>query len=96
MKKIFMGVVVSDKVDKIVSVKVECCFVYFLYGKVVICSYKYVVYDENNEYKIGDWVEIIVVCFISKIKIWKVIKLIECFRGIEIIFVEIEVVGGEV
>ena len=92
MKKTFTGVVVSDKADKTVSVKVERRFMHPLYGKVVTRSQKYAAHDETNEYKIGDRVEIIAVRPISKTKTWKVTKLIERPRGIETTAVETE--GG--
>ncbi|THF85671.1 30S ribosomal protein S17 [Deinococcus sp. KSM4-11] len=93
MKKTFTGVVVSDKADKTVSVKVERRFAHPLYGKVVTRSHKYAAHDEKNEYKIGDRVEIIAVRPISKTKTWKVTKLIERPRGIETTAVETE--GGK-
>ncbi|WP_019588643.1 30S ribosomal protein S17 [Deinococcus apachensis] len=93
MKKTFTGVVVSDKADKTVSVKVERRFTHPLYGKVVTRSKKYAAHDETNQYKIGDRVEIIAVRPISKTKTWKVTKLIERPRGIETTAVETE--GGQ-
>ena len=92
MKKTFMGVVVSDKADKTVSVKVERRFMHPLYGKIVTRSKKYAAHDEANEYRIGDRVEIIAVRPISKTKTWKVTRLIERPRGIETTAVETE--GG--
>ncbi|WP_019012089.1 30S ribosomal protein S17 [Deinococcus aquatilis] len=92
MKKTFTGVVVSDKADKTVSVKVERRFAHPLYGKIVTRSHKYAAHDEANEYKTGDRVEIIAVRPISKTKTWKVTKLIERPRGIETTAVETE--GG--
>ena len=91
-KKTFQGVVVSDKADKTVSVKVERRYAHPLYGKVVTRSQKYAAHDENNEFKIGDRVEILAVRPISKTKTWKVTKLIERPRGIETTAVETE--GG--
>ena len=93
MKKTFTGVVVSDKADKTVSVKVERRFAHPLYGKIVTRSHKYAAHDEENEYKIGDRVEILAVRPISKTKTWKVTKLIERPRGIETTAVETE--GGK-
>ena len=90
MKKTFTGVVVSDKADKTVSVKVERRFTHPLYGKVVTRSKKYAAHDETNEYKTGDRVEIIAVRPISKTKTWKVTRLIERPRGIETTAVETE------
>jgi small subunit ribosomal protein S17 len=91
-KKTFQGVVVSDKADKTVSVKVERRYAHPLYGKVVTRSQKYAAHDENNEFRIGDRVEILAVRPISKTKTWKVTKLIERPRGIETTAVETE--GG--
>jgi small subunit ribosomal protein S17 len=76
-RKAFIGVVVSDKADKTVSVKVERKFTHPLYGKVMTRSKKYATHDENNEFKAGDVVEIVSVRPISKTKTWKVAKLIE-------------------
>jgi small subunit ribosomal protein S17 len=76
-RKSFVGVVVSDKADKTVSVKVERKFTHPLYGKVVTRSKKFASHDENNEYKAGDIVEIVAVRPISKTKTWKVAKLVE-------------------
>jgi small subunit ribosomal protein S17 len=76
-RKTFIGVVVSDKADKTISVKVERKFTHPLYGKVVTRSKKYATHDENNEFKSGDVVEIIAVRPISKTKTWKVQRLVE-------------------
>jgi small subunit ribosomal protein S17 len=76
-RKTFIGVVVSDKADKTISVKVERKFTHPLYGKVVTRSKKYATHDENNEFKTGDVVEIIAVRPISKTKTWKVQRLVE-------------------
>jgi small subunit ribosomal protein S17 len=93
MKKTFTGVVVSDKADKTVSVKVERRFMHPLYGKIVTRSKKYAAHDETNDYKTGDRVEIVAVRPISKTKTWKVTRLIERPRGIETTAVETE--GGQ-
>ena len=79
-RKTFTGVVVSDKADKTVSVKVTRRFMHPLYGKVVTRSKKYASHDENNEYKAGDTVEIVAVRPISKTKTWKVTRLVERAR----------------
>ncbi len=92
-KRLLQGVVVSDKADKTVSVKVERRFMHPLYGKVVTRTKKYAAHDENNEFRIGDRVEILSVRPISKTKTWKVIRLIERPRGIETTAVETE--GGQ-
>lgn len=43
-----VGIVVSNKMDKIVVVVVESCFFYFKYGKIVVKIKKFKVYDEEN------------------------------------------------
>ena len=72
-----IGRVVSDKMNKTVTVLVEHRVKHPLYGKVVTKSAKYHAHDENNEYKEGDLVEIIATRKLSKTKAWKVSKLLE-------------------
>ena len=72
-----IGRVVSDKMNKTVTVLVERRVKHPLYGKVVTRSAKYHAHDENNECKEGDLVEIIATRKISKTKAWKVSKLLE-------------------
>ena len=71
------GRVVSDKMNKTVTVLVERRVKHPLYGKVVTKSAKYHAHDENNECKEGDLVEIIATRKLSKTKAWKVSKLLE-------------------
>jgi small subunit ribosomal protein S17 len=76
-RKIRVGVVVSDKPDKTVIVKVERRLSHPLYGKSVARSQKYYAHDEKNEYKIGDTVKITETRPLSKLKRWRVIGLVE-------------------
>jgi small subunit ribosomal protein S17 len=71
------GRVVSDKMNKTVTVLVERRVKHPLYGKVVTKSAKYHAHDENNEYKPGDLVEIVATRKLSKTKAWKVSRLLE-------------------
>ena len=71
------GRVVSDKMNKTVTVLVERRVKHPLYGKVVTKSAKYHAHDENNEYKQGDLVEIVATRKLSKTKAWKVSRLLE-------------------
>src|SRR5207247_1117846 len=71
------GRVVSDKMDKTVTVLVERRVKHPLYGKVVTKSHKYHAHDEKNEFKEGDLVEIVATRKLSKTKAWKVSKLLE-------------------
>ena len=58
LKRTLIGKVVSDKMDKTVSVLIERRVKHPLYGKIVRRSKKYLAHDENNQAKIGDTVEI--------------------------------------
>jgi small subunit ribosomal protein S17 len=72
-----IGRVVSDKMNKTVTVMVERRVTHPLYGKVVTRTRKYHAHDENNEYKEGDLVEIEACRKLAKTKAWRVIRLIE-------------------
>jgi len=72
-----IGVVVSDKADKTVTVQVERRFAHPLYGKQVAKTKKYQAHDENNEYKVGDKVRMVETRPVSKTKRWRVAELIE-------------------
>src|SRR5437762_3117125 len=72
-----IGRVVSDKMNKTVTVLVEHRVKHPLYGKVVRRSKKYHAHDENNEYKEGDLVEIEACRKLAKTKAWRVKRLIE-------------------
>ena len=71
------GRVVSDKMDKTVTVLVERRVKHPLYGKVVTRSRKYHAHDENNEFKEGDLVEIQACRKLAKSKAYRVTRLIE-------------------
>ncbi len=71
------GRVVSDNMDKTVTVLVERRVKHALYGKVVTKSAKYHAHDENNECKEGDLVEIEACRKLAKTKAWRVKRLVE-------------------
>ncbi|MBV9555900.1 MAG: 30S ribosomal protein S17 [Pseudolabrys sp.] len=73
-KRTLQGVVVSDKQDKTVVVRVERRFSHPTMKKVVRRSKKYHAHDETNEYKIGDQVWIEERRPISKLKRWAVTR----------------------
>ena len=75
-----VGRVVSDKMDKTVTVRVERKVKHPLYGKYVTRSRKYHAHDENNEYHPGDLVAIEECRPISKTKAWRVARLVEKAR----------------
>jgi small subunit ribosomal protein S17 len=75
-----IGRVVGDKMNKTVTVLVERRVKHPLYGKVVTRSRKYHAHDENNEYNVGDLVEIEACRKLAKTKAWRVTKLLEKAR----------------
>ena len=76
-RKVRVGVVVSDKGDKTVVVKVERKLAHPLYGKAVARTKKYHAHDEKNEYRVGDTVRITETRPLSKTKRWRVIGLLD-------------------
>ncbi len=76
-RKVRVGVVISDKPDKTVTVTVERKLAHPLYGKQVSRTTKYHAHDENNEYRVGDTVRIMETRPLSKTKRWRVTELIE-------------------
>jgi small subunit ribosomal protein S17 len=70
------GRVVSDKMDKTVTVLVERKVKHALYGKIVSLSKKYHAHDEKNEFHPGDVVTIEETRPISKTKAWRVAGLV--------------------
>ena len=77
MTRTFVGKVVSDARAKTVTVLVERRAKHELYGKIVAKSRKYHAHDENNEFKIGDVVEISESRPLSKTKSWVVTRLVQ-------------------
>jgi small subunit ribosomal protein S17 len=71
------GRVVSDKMNKTVTVLVERRVKHALYGKFVTKSRKYHAHDETNECKAGDLVEIVACRKLAKTKAYRVSRLIE-------------------
>ena len=81
-KRTLTGRVVSDKMDKTVTVLVERRVKHPLYGKFITRSRKYHAHDEKNEFKPGDTVMIEECRPLSKTKSWRVARLIEKARTI--------------
>jgi small subunit ribosomal protein S17 len=73
-KRILQGVVVSNKMDKTVTVKVERRFKHTLYKKFIRRSKKYAAHDETNAVKVGDVVKIQECRPLSKRKKWEVVN----------------------
>lgn len=72
-KRTFTGLVVSNKMDKTIVVKVERTKIHSKYHKRYKVHRKYKVHDEKNKFKIGDKVKFIECRPLSKCKRWRVI-----------------------
>ncbi len=77
LKRVLTGTVVSNKMDKTVTVLVERKVKHPVLGKIVRVSKKYHAHDENNELGEGDVVMIEETRPMSKTKSWRVTKLVE-------------------
>ena len=75
-RKVRIGTVVSDKMDKTVVVNVEWRQPYALYKKSVRRRTKFTAHDSENQYKVGDLVRILEGRPISKTKRWRVVELL--------------------
>lgn len=73
-KRVLKGVVVSDKMDKSITVRVERRVRHQTYGKFIMRSKKFMAHDETNEFKAGDQVEIIETRPLSARKRWLAIS----------------------
>jgi small subunit ribosomal protein S17 len=73
-KRVLQGVVVSDKQDKTIVVKVERRFTHPLFKKTVRRSKNYHAHDEANGFKVGDQVEIEETKPLSRLKRWVVVE----------------------
>jgi len=76
-RRFFTGIVVSDKMDKTIVVRVEKMKKHPLYKKYIKRAKKYKAHDEKNEAKIGDMVLIGETRPLSKTKYFELVKIIE-------------------
>ena len=74
-RKELIGIVVSDKADKTITVKVETYKKHPLYGKRVKYSKKYAAHDEKNIAKVGDTVKIVQTRPLSKTKRYELVAV---------------------
>jgi small subunit ribosomal protein S17 len=77
LKKVRVGVVASNKMDKTITVLIERKLKHPIYGKFVKKSRKFFAHDEKNECNEGDTVKIAETKPISKNKTWKLVEIIE-------------------
>lgn len=76
-RKVRTGIVVSDKMDKTVVVRVDRMAKHSLYGKPVLRSKKFMAHDEANDCRMGDTVRIGETRPLSAKKRWEVLEIIE-------------------
>lgn len=79
-KKIYTGLVVSDKMDKTIVVSIVNKTLHRLYKKYVVRTKKVKAHDEMNEAHIGDTVRVIQSRPISKEKCWRLLEIVERAR----------------
>ena len=77
LRKVKVGVVVSDKMDKTIVVAIRDNVKHPLYKKVMKRTYKLKAHDEKNECGIGDTVEVMETRPLSKDKRWRLVRIIE-------------------
>ena len=77
LRKVMIGKVVSDKMDKTVVVAVETSVKHKVYNKIMKRTYKLKAHDEANECKIGDTVKVMETRPLSKDKRWRVVEVME-------------------
>ena len=76
-RKVRVGRVVSDKMDKTITVAIEENVKHTLYGKIVRRTYKLKAHDENNTCQIGDRVRVMETRPLSKDKRWRLVEIVE-------------------
>ena len=77
MRKTRVGVVVSDKMDKTITIAVKYRVRHPLYGKIMKRTTKIKAHDENNECGIGDTVRVMETRPLSHDKRWRLVEIIE-------------------
>ena len=81
LRKVLIGTVKSNKMDKTVVVAVETSVSHGVYGKTVKRTYKLKAHDENNEARIGDKVVIMETRPLSATKRFRLVEIVEKARG---------------
>jgi small subunit ribosomal protein S17 len=76
-RKVRVGVVVSDKMDKTVLVRIDRRVRHPLYKKTVARANKLAAHDEHNDAHVGDLVRVVETRPLSKSKRWRVVEIVE-------------------
>lgn len=77
IRKSRVGIVVSNKMDKTITVKIERRVKHPIYGKIVRMSTKLTAHDEKNECNEGDTVKVMETRPLSKTKRWRLVEVVE-------------------
>ena len=77
LRKVMIGTVTSNKMDKTIVVSVETSVKHPIYGKVVKRTYKLKAHDEENACNVGDKVKVMETRPLSKDKRWRVVEIME-------------------
>lgn len=77
VRKVRVGKVVSDKMNKTVVVAVDRKVPHALYNKPMVSTKRFKAHDENNECQVGDTVKIVETRPLSKDKCWRVVEILE-------------------
>ena len=77
LRKVMVGTVVSNKMDKTIVVAVETSVKHPIYGKIVKRTYKLKAHDEENTCQIGDKVKVMETRPLSKDKRWRLVEVLE-------------------
>jgi small subunit ribosomal protein S17 len=76
-RKVRTGVVVSEKMDKTVLVRIDRKVRHPLYKKTLARSNKLAVHDENNDARVGDTVRVMETRPLSKTKRWRIVEIVQ-------------------
>lgn len=76
-RKVRQGIVVSDKNDKTIVVQIEERKPHPVYGKMITTTKKLHAHDEGNEAGMGDTVQVMETRPLSKMKRWRLLKIVE-------------------
>ena len=77
LRKVRQGIVVSDANDKTIVVAIKARKPHPVYGKMITSTKKFHAHDENNEAGVGDTVQIMETRPLSKMKRWRLVKIVE-------------------
>ena len=77
LRKVMIGTVTSNKMDKTIVVSVETSVKHPLYGKIVKRTYKVKAHDEENQCQVGDKVKVMETRPLSKDKRWRLVEVVE-------------------